>query len=378
MATPYHALNIESGQAGPIPGRQPERAPERKSSLWSAARLEARGGVDGSRLLSVNVGLPREITWRGQTVRTAIWKEPVQGKRLVRRLNIDGDAQGDLAAHGGEHRAVFVYQFDSYRYWQDQLHRTGFTFGQFGENFTVEGLPDTEVCIGDRYQIGGALFEVTQPRVTCYRVGIRMDEPRMAALLVSHGRPGFYFRVLQEGEVQAGDEIVKVLDGPEGMSVAEINAAVVPARPSASKAGAGASHPCAQRRLAGVFPGAPAAGVERRDGDRQPWPDLGRWPASSLARVSSFARLRELYGRARTCFLWNSSRQMIVRWQLPCPGSSLSCACARSPRGHRSCAVTRSRARQAPDVIAWASNKNPGVSPAITWPPGSGLATFSM
>ena len=175
------------------------------------------------RLLSVNVGLPREITWRGQTVRTAIWKEPVQGKRMARRLNIHGDGQGDLEAHGGEHRAVFAYQFDSYRYWHDQLHRTDFTFGQFGENFTVDGLPDTEVCIGDRYQIGGALFEVTQPRVTCYRVGIRLNEPRMPALLVSHGRPGFYLRVLQEGEVQAGDEIVKVLDGPEGMSVTEIN-----------------------------------------------------------------------------------------------------------------------------------------------------------
>jgi ferredoxin-NADP reductase/MOSC domain-containing protein YiiM len=175
------------------------------------------------RLLSVNVGLPREVAWRGQTVRTAIWKEPVQGKRMTRRLNIHGDAQGDLRAHGGEHRAVFVYQLDSYRYWQDQLHRTDFSFGQFGENFTVDGLPDTQVCIGDRYQIGGALFEVTQPRVTCYRVGIRMNEPRMPALLVSHGRPGFYLRVLQEGEVQAGDEIVKVLNGPEGMSVTEID-----------------------------------------------------------------------------------------------------------------------------------------------------------
>ncbi|HUC83644.1 MAG TPA: MOSC and FAD-binding oxidoreductase domain-containing protein [Candidatus Acidoferrales bacterium] len=176
-----------------------------------------------ARLLSVNVGLPREIHWRGQTVRTAIWKNPVQGKRLVRRLNIEGDGQGDLAGHGGEHRAVFVYQIDSCRYWQNQLHRTDFTFGQFGENFTIEGLPDTEVCIGDHYRIGGALFEVTQPRVTCYRVGIRMDEPRMAALLVAHGRPGFYFRVLEEGEVEAGEEIVKVLAGPEGMSVAEIN-----------------------------------------------------------------------------------------------------------------------------------------------------------
>ena len=142
---------------------------------------------------------------------------------MVRRTNIDGDAQGDLVGHGGENRAVFVYQLDSYRYWQEQLHRTDFTYGQFGENFTVEGLSDTDVCIGDRYRIGNALFEVAQPRVTCYRVGIRMNEPRMAALLVSHGRPGFYFRVLEEGEVQAGDEIVKILNGPEAMSVAEIN-----------------------------------------------------------------------------------------------------------------------------------------------------------
>jgi len=176
-----------------------------------------------ARLLSVNVGLPREIPWRGQTVRTSVWKCPVEGKRMVRRLNIEGDAQGDLSSHGGEHRAVFVYQIDSYKYWQDELHRTDFTFGQFGENFTVEGLPDTEVCVGDQYRIGGALFEVTQPRVTCYRVGIRMNEPRMPRLLVSHGRPGFYFRVLQEGEVQAGDEIIKVAAGPEGVSITEIN-----------------------------------------------------------------------------------------------------------------------------------------------------------
>ena len=140
-----------------------------------------------ARLLSVNVGLPRDIAWRGRTVHTAIWKEPVQSRRMVRRLNIDGDGQGDLAGHGGEHRAVFVYQIDSYRYWQNQLRRSDFVYGQFGENFTVDGLPDDAVCIGDRYQMGGALFEVTQPRVTCYRVGIRMNEPQMAALLVAHG-----------------------------------------------------------------------------------------------------------------------------------------------------------------------------------------------
>jgi len=177
-----------------------------------------------ARLLSVNVGLPRDITWQGKTVHTGVWKAPITGPRMVRRLNVDGDGQGDMTGHGGEHRAVFVYQIESYRYWQNQLGRKDFAYGQFGENFTVEGLADTEVCIGDRYRIGGALFEVTQPRVTCYRVGIRMDEPEMAALLVKHGRPGFYFRVIEEGEVRAGDQIVRVAVGPERMSVSEINA----------------------------------------------------------------------------------------------------------------------------------------------------------
>ena len=121
----------------------------------------------------------------------------------MRKLNVDGDGQGDLAGHGGEQRAVFVYQLDSYRYWERELERDDFVYGQFGENFTIDGLSDDEVCIGDRYRIGGALFEVTQPRVTCYRVGIRMNDPRIPALLVSHHRPGFYFRVLEEADVEA-------------------------------------------------------------------------------------------------------------------------------------------------------------------------------
>jgi ferredoxin-NADP reductase/MOSC domain-containing protein YiiM len=175
-------------------------------------------------LLSVNVGLPKDVIWEGRSVRTAVWKHAVEGRRMARKLNIDGDGQGDLAGHGGEHRAVFVYQMDSYRYWERFLGRSDFGFGQFGENFTVEGLLDTEVCIGDRYCIGDAVFEVTQPRVTCYRVGIRMNEPRMPALLVSHKRPGFYFRVLQEGEVGAGDTIVKLADGPERITVSDTDA----------------------------------------------------------------------------------------------------------------------------------------------------------
>jgi ferredoxin-NADP reductase/MOSC domain-containing protein YiiM/ferredoxin len=176
-----------------------------------------------ARLLSLNVGLPREITWNGKTVRTAIWKLPVAGQRMVSKLNVDGDGQADLAGHGGEQRAVFVYQMESYHYWEHFLGRSDFMFGQFGENFTVEGLADNEVCIGDQFCIGDAIFEVTQPRVTCYRLGIRMNEPRMPSLVVAHRRPGFYFRVLREGEIGAGDGIAKIADGPERMTVAEID-----------------------------------------------------------------------------------------------------------------------------------------------------------
>jgi ferredoxin-NADP reductase/MOSC domain-containing protein YiiM/ferredoxin len=175
------------------------------------------------RLVSVNVGMPKDVPWQGRTVFTGVFKDPVTGPRRVRRLNVEGDGQGDLAGHGGEQRAVFVYQLDSYRYWERELSRGDFVHGQFGENFTVEGLSDDEVCIGDRYRIGDAVFEVTQPRVTCYRVGIRMNDPRIPALLVSHRRPGFYFRVLEEGDVQAGDAIVKLASGPEGMTVAEVD-----------------------------------------------------------------------------------------------------------------------------------------------------------
>src|SRR3954452_1326891 len=175
-------------------------------------------------LESVNVGLPKDVAWQGRTVHTGIWKYPVEGPRRVRRLNIDGDGQGDLAGHGGEQRAVLVYQLDSYRHWQDHFGRADFTFGQFGENFTVEGLADHDVCIGDRYRIGGAEFEVTQPRVTCFRVAMRLGEPELPALLVAHHRPGFYMRVITEGHVEAGDEIVKTSTGPGALSVADTDA----------------------------------------------------------------------------------------------------------------------------------------------------------
>jgi ferredoxin-NADP reductase/MOSC domain-containing protein YiiM len=175
-------------------------------------------------LLSVNVGLPKNVAWQGKTVYTGVWKHPVSGPAMVRRLNIDGDGQGDLAGHGGEQRAVLVYQVQSYRHWQQHFGRDDLGYGQFGENLTVDGLTDDEVCIGDRYRIGEAEFEVTQPRVTCYRVGLRLGEPELPALLVSHHRPGFYMRVLREGPVRAGDRIVKTRTGPGALSVADTDA----------------------------------------------------------------------------------------------------------------------------------------------------------
>src|SRR3954471_23062951 len=172
-------------------------------------------------LVSINIGLPQDVAWHGRTVHTGVWKAPVSGPQMVRRLNIDGDGQGDLAGHGGEQRAVLVYQVESYQHWQEFLGRDDLGLGAFGENFTVDGLADDEVCIGDRFRIGGAEFEVTQPRVTCFRVGRRMDEPRLPSLLVAHHRPGYYLRVLEEGEVSAGDEIVRTRRGPHGLTVAE-------------------------------------------------------------------------------------------------------------------------------------------------------------
>jgi ferredoxin-NADP reductase/MOSC domain-containing protein YiiM len=175
-------------------------------------------------IVSVNVGLPKDVAWQGRTVRTAVWKTPVTGRIFARRLNLDGDGQGDLRGHGGEQRALMVYQLDSYRYWANYLGRSDLVAGNFGENLTVEGLADDEVCIGDRFRIGGAVVEVSQPRDTCYRVGIRLNHPEIAALLVAHHRPGFYFRVIREGEIGAGDRIEKLSDGPERMTVADIDA----------------------------------------------------------------------------------------------------------------------------------------------------------
>ena len=251
-------------------------------------------GEPAGRLISLNVGLPQDVAWQGRTVRTAVWKRPVEGPRRARRLNIDGDGQGDLGGHGGEQRAVFLYQLDSYGHWARELGRDDLEHGIFGENLTVEGLPDDEVCIGDRYRIGGAVLEVTQPRVTCYRVGIRVGDPRIPALLVSHRRPGFYLRVLEEGDVQAGDEIVKLASGPEGMTRRRGGRPAVPPRPPARAAAAGAADPGPEPRLAGVVPGA-ARGRGRRQ--RRPGRD---GPAAGLAGLPRPARSSPSTARATT------------------------------------------------------------------------------
>ncbi len=190
----------------------------------SDRRQDAGRELGAPLLLSVNVGLPQHVAWHDETVYTGVWKHSVDGPRMVRRLNIDGDGQGDLGGHGGEQRAVLVYQVESYSHWRHHFGGDAFDYGYFGENFTVDGLADDEVCIGDRYRIGEADFEVTQPRVTCYRVGLRAGQPDLPALMVSHHRPGFYMRVLREGRVEAGDAIVKTRTGPGALSVADTDA----------------------------------------------------------------------------------------------------------------------------------------------------------
>ncbi|HSZ38976.1 MAG TPA: MOSC and FAD-binding oxidoreductase domain-containing protein [Trebonia sp.] len=204
-------------------------------------------------LLSLNVGLPRDVPWQGKTVHTGVWKYPVDGPRMVRRLNIDGDGQGDLQGHGGEQRAVLVYQAQSLRHWREVFGRDDIGHGSFGENFSVDGLADDEVCIGDRYRIGEAEFEVTQPRVTCFRVGMRLGEPELPALMVSHRRPGFYVRVIREGRVRAGDTIVKTRSGPGGVTVADTDALLYLPDPDQAKLRAAVGIPALSPGWRGSF-----------------------------------------------------------------------------------------------------------------------------
>ncbi len=173
-------------------------------------------------LLSVNTGGPREVRASGALVRTSIWKSPRDGRVVVRTLNLDGDAQSDLSAHGGTNKAVYVYPFEHYAYWRDQLPGIDLPFGVFGENLTTEGLLEADVCIGDRLEIGTAEFQVTQPRQPCFKLGIRFGREDMVKRFVASLRSGFYVAVTREGDVGAGDEIRIVRRAPGSMSVHEI------------------------------------------------------------------------------------------------------------------------------------------------------------
>ena len=175
------------------------------------------------KLLSVNVSRPRTIQYDGKPVETGIFKEPVEGRVMLRGLNIDGDGQADLVGHGGIYKAAYVYSIENYRYWETALGRTDFSFGQFGENFTVENMLDEDIQVGDIFRIGGALAEVTQPRVPCFKLAHKMNIAGFEHVFLESGRPGFYLRVLEEGEVAAGDAIERLAEGPERMSVAAVN-----------------------------------------------------------------------------------------------------------------------------------------------------------
>jgi ferredoxin-NADP reductase/MOSC domain-containing protein YiiM len=241
-------------------------------------------------LVSVNVGMPKDVPWQGKTVHTGVWKHPAAGPQMVRRLNIDGDGQGDLAGHGGEQRAVLVYQIDSYRHWARHFGRDDFSHGQFGENLTVDGMADDEVCIGDRYRIGEAEFEVTQPRVTCYRVGLRLGEPELPALLVSHHRPGFYMRVITEGNIQAGDAIVKTRTGPHALSVADTDALLyLPGRDPA-KLRAALQIPALSPGWQGSFRDLVAAACGDGAAGNPPLGAGPAWPAFRELRVAKVVR----------------------------------------------------------------------------------------
>lgn len=173
-------------------------------------------------LISINVGLPRDLTWQGRPVTTGIFKEPVAGRVRLRRLNIDGDRQADLRVHGGEHKAVYAYPYEHYAWWQRELGRDALVYGQFGENFTLSGLLEDEVCIGDVFQIGSARVQVSQPRSPCFKLDLRMGEDGFLARFRAAQRVGFYLRVLEEGEVGAGDPITCLARDPDAMSVREI------------------------------------------------------------------------------------------------------------------------------------------------------------
>jgi MOSC domain-containing protein YiiM len=174
------------------------------------------------KLISVQCGLPREVAWNGKNVTTSIYKDPVQGRVALRTLNLDGDRQSDLTVHGGRYKAVYCYPVTNYDYWAAELPGRMLVAGAFGENFTTDGLLEDEVHLGDRFSIGSAEVVVTQPRLPCYKLGIRFESDGMVKKFLESRRTGFYVAVTREGEVGAGDEIVPVSHDPNSVSVSEI------------------------------------------------------------------------------------------------------------------------------------------------------------
>ncbi len=167
------------------------------------------------RLLSVNVGLPRNVFWQGRTVSTAIFKDPVEGSLRVGRLNLEGDRQADLTVHGGPTKAIYTYPSEHYAFWREQLPGTVLDWGAFGENLTTEGLEESSISIGDRYRIGTARLVVTEPRMHCFKLGIRFGDPGLIKRFLQSERSGFYFGVEGEGRVEAGDAIELLEKNPE-------------------------------------------------------------------------------------------------------------------------------------------------------------------
>src|SRR5437763_6632252 len=174
------------------------------------------------KIVSLNVGLPREVLWHGRSVTTGIYKEPIEGRVVLRRLNLDGDRQADLTVHGGEYKAVYCYPLEHYEYWRKELPGRELPMGVFGENFTTEGLPESDVHLGDRFGVGSAEVAVTQPRLPCYKLGIRFGSDDMVKKFLASGRGGFYLAVTREGEVAAGDEIKIISRDPNAVPVSEI------------------------------------------------------------------------------------------------------------------------------------------------------------
>lgn len=174
------------------------------------------------KLVAVSVGLPREVEWRGGLVSTGIYKQPVEGRIALRRLNLDGDQQADLTVHGGEHKAVYCYPIEHYEYWKRELPGRALPTAIFGENFTTEGLAETTVHVGDRFAIGSAEVVVTQPRMPCYKLGIRFESDGMVKRFLESKRSGFYLAVTHEGEVGAGDEIRLIARHPAEVAIADI------------------------------------------------------------------------------------------------------------------------------------------------------------